>query len=70
LGLGAAWSRNRAVLDGVDLDILKDSFDNHIANLTNPHQVSAEQAGALPITGGTILGNISLLSGLTVDGIC
>lgn len=31
---------------------------NHISNKSNPHGVTAEQAGALPLTGGTMTGQI------------
>lgn len=32
----------------------KSSLDNHIKNKSNPHEVTAEQVGALPLTGGII----------------
>jgi hypothetical protein len=40
-----------------------EDFDNHTSNKENPHVVTAQQVGALPITGGT------LENTLTVQGI-
>ena len=34
---------------------------NHYANLDNPHQVTAEQVGALPITGGYLEGGLGFV---------
>lgn len=38
-------------------------FSNHVNNKTNPHQVTAVQARALPITGGTLQGDLSIANG-------
>lgn len=35
------------------------AIDNHIDEKNNPHEVTAEQVGALPISGGTMTGTIS-----------
>lgn len=41
------------------------NLTSHINNKSNPHGVTAAQAGALPITGGTLTGN---LTGLYITG--
>lgn len=46
-------------LTGVALD------GEHITNTNNPHKVTADQTGALPITGGTINGGLSVNGWLT-----
>lgn len=35
---------------------IKDTLDPHVTNRNNPHGVTAQQAGALPTTGGTLTG--------------
>lgn len=39
------------------------NFNDHIPNKENPHGVTAKQAGALPITGGTLLGDLTFKDG-------
>jgi len=39
------------------------TFDAHIANVSNPHVVTAAQSGALPLTGGTLTGNLNVTAG-------
>ena len=46
-----------------------ETFDNHTENKSNPHDVTAEQVGALPISGGVMentlrLKGIALTSGI------
>lgn len=41
----------------------------HLKNTNNPHAVTAEQAGALPITGGTVEGDLTVTGEVTTDGI-
>ena len=36
----------------------KTAWTEHAANKENPHEVTAAQAGALPLTGGTMTGNL------------
>lgn len=38
----------------------KSALDNHEGNTNNPHKVTAEQVGALPLSGGTVNGNLTL----------
>jgi hypothetical protein len=45
--------------DGIVLDDGKTKLTNHVNERDNPHKVTASQTGALPITGGTVNGNIS-----------
>lgn len=49
----------------VQIDVL----DNHTANTGNPHSVTAEQVGALPITGGTMENAITLNGVILTEGI-
>lgn len=44
-------------------------LDNHIEDKNNPHGVTAEQAGALPITGGIMEGAITLNGIVLTEGI-
>ena len=37
----------------------RESIAKHLANENNPHDVTAEQVGALPITGGTLTGALN-----------
>lgn len=41
-----------------DSKVDTDVFSNHTDNTSNPHSVTAEQTGALPISGGAITGTI------------
>ena len=47
LGTGTSWKNLGGIGD----------IDNHTANTTNPHDVTAAQAGALATTGGTVTGD-------------
>lgn len=38
----------------------KSALDNHEVNTKNPHKVTAAQVGALPLSGGTVNGNLTL----------
>ena len=38
----------------------KSALDNHEGNTNNPHKVTAAQVGALPLTGGTLTGDLSV----------
>lgn len=44
----------------------KSALDNHEGNTNNPHKVTAAQVGALPISGGTLTGDLTVQGG--VDG--
>ena len=40
--------------------LLSDDVDTHIARTDNPHGVTAAQVGAVPLTGGTLTGNLDI----------
>ena len=62
-------------------NILSTTIDQHIRDTNNPHKVTAAQVGALPLTGGTLTGDLSvgkshtesrtlhISSDITADGI-
>ena len=41
-------------------NILSTTIDQHIRDTNNPHKVTAAQVGALPLSGGTVTGNLTL----------
>jgi cytoskeletal protein CcmA (bactofilin family) len=43
-------------VDGRDVSADGAKLDGHVSDLTNPHKTTAEQAKALPITGGSVSG--------------
>lgn len=44
------------------LDENEDINEKHLINFSNPHNVTAAQVGAIPITGGTIQGDMNVYS--------
>lgn len=56
-------------IDGRDVSADGATLDAHIANVSNPHATTAAQAGALPLTGGTLTGNVFMSSGTSIDGV-
>ena len=46
-----------------------EALDNHIENKNNPHEVTAEQVGALPITGGVMEDTIAVHGIVLTEGI-
>lgn len=59
---------SKSVIDAIDIvDLrtkinfanLNTAISNHLSNLTNPHQTTAVQVGALPNTGGQVTGGIT-----------
>ena len=46
----------KCILQGQDSKnlVTKVELNEHIADKNNPHEVTAEQTGALPLAGGTI----------------
>lgn len=49
--------------DELDDNTIETKVNAHIANKSNPHGVTAEQVGALPLTGGTINGSLKINDG-------
>lgn len=47
------------------LQTINDGYDEHIDDRNNPHKVTAEQVGALPLTGGIMKGKIEWNDGKT-----
>ena len=45
---------------GITNAATKTEFDVHVAGITNPHKVTAEQVGALPLSGGTLTGDLAI----------
>lgn len=46
-----------------------EALDNHIENKSNPHNVTAEQVGALPITGGIMEDTLTVNGLVLTEGI-
>ena len=40
--------------------LMEEEANDHYENFNNPHNVTAEQAGALPLTGGTLSGDVNM----------
>lgn len=57
LGDGTAWNA-----------ITPKPTADHIADTTNPHSVTAAQASALPDTGGTVSGSVTISNDLSIGG--
>ena len=47
----------------------KEDFNSHASSENNPHEVTAEQAGALPITGGVMNGELTLNGIVLTEGV-
>ena len=54
----AAYSAAESLADGVNS--LAGTIGTHIRDTKNPHKVTAAQAGALPIIGGTLTGDLAV----------
>lgn len=52
------WSSVKTALEQVFSDV-RTAVNRHIADKSNPHGVTAAQVGALPLTGGTLTGNLT-----------
>lgn len=52
------WERSCVQLSRTDFEILMANWQSHIENVSNPHNVTAIQAGAVPVTGGTYTGRV------------
>lgn len=46
-----------------------ENFDDHIEDKSNPHGVTAEQVGALPIAGGVMENTVTLNGIILTEGI-
>ena len=51
---------NADTLGGMPASYFLDAVDAHVNDKTNPHEVTTEQIGALPIAGGTMEGTLNL----------
>ena len=49
--------------------VSNDVFETHTSNTENPHEVTAEQVGALPTTGGVMEGAVTLNGIILTEGI-
>lgn len=58
IGNGTAWNNLGPIGD----------IGDHVADTTNPHSVTAAQADALPTSGGTVNGNVSVTGDLSISG--
>lgn len=47
------------IQDGNTYNVKDSTARDHIANKSNPHKVTAAQVGALPLSGGTLTGNLT-----------
>lgn len=61
-------------IDGRDISLDGTVLDNHVSGLPaflNPHNVTAAQVSGIPVTGSgpSLQGNLTVNSGVTVDGI-
>ena len=56
-------------IDGVDVDIFWSGVEDHYTDYGNPHQVTADQIGAVSVSGSTMVGNLDMASGVAVDGV-
>ena len=58
----------RHVLARFNNYVSNETFEIHIEDQTNPHSVTAEQAGALPITGGVMENTVTLNGIILTEG--
>ncbi len=56
-------------VDGRDISYDGSRLSSHVANVANPHTVTAAQLAVLPTTGGNMTGPITAASGIGVDGV-
>jgi len=67
LGLGSAATNDASAFDPAGAadsaaGVVSNALTTHTADVSNPHQVTAAQVGALSTNGGTANGTISVLS--------
>lgn len=58
-----------ANLPDLNVKVDLEDFYNHTGNAYNPHDVTAKQAGALPITGGAMEGTLTTHGIILTEGI-
>ena len=58
---------NLATPEQLSLKADKAALDNHEGNTNNPHNVTAAQVGALPLSGGTLTGDLTVGEGQTAS---
>lgn len=59
----------QGVLEKLNYYTPVEDFNNHTSDNKNPHSVTAQQAGALPITGGTMEGTLTVHGIVLTEGV-
>ena len=59
----------KCVLRKLNNYVQNSTLDEHVQNQKNPHVVTAEQAGAMPIAGGAMEGAITLNGIVLTEGV-
>jgi hypothetical protein len=68
-GLGSAAFASTTAFDPAGAaNVVKSELGSHSGNKNNPHGVTAEQVGALPISGGTLTGELRVNGGDVAGG--
>ncbi len=57
------------LVDGADVSVDHEKLIDHINDTNNPHGLTIEQLSGLSIFGGTLLGDLDVASGVTIDGM-
>lgn len=60
---------SNAIQEALDKKADSEALDDHIESETNPHNVTAEQVGAIPVTGGSMESTLTLRGVVLTDGI-
>ena len=63
----------KSLIDALETEVntkaASSDLTSHTNNKSNPHEVTAEQTGALPLTGGTMEGALVLTGGDAISGV-
>ena len=74
-GVSSVWFEGDFLPSGVDIGLPRGDYPNagvegayrilgrHMSDNDNPHRVTAEQVGALPLSGGNVTGDLGISSG-------